>query len=164
MPSIVQKDCVVGVAYVLKDKAEEVLDESLDEPLYYLHGHKNIIEGLEKNLEGMRVGEEKDIVVLPLDGYGEYHSDLVMAFDKSSFPEDVELEIDAELSAETPDGTVMFRVKEIGDTEVLMDANHPLAGETLYFHVKINSIRTATSDELSHGHIHGPDGHDDHDH
>ncbi len=154
------KDSVVGFTYVLKDSEGIVLDESSDsEPLEYLHGHQNIISGLESELEGLSIGDKKDIIIQPQDGYGLPQDDLIQSFPKNSFPDDIELEVGLELQADTPNGPMAFIVLEIRESEVVMDGNHPLAGEVLHFSVDIKSIRSATPDELSHGHSHGAHGH-----
>ncbi len=156
--NLVTKDLVVGFSYTLKDSQGTILDQS-DEPLEYLHGYNNIITGLEKALDGLKVGDKKDVTVEPMEGYGLVHEHLVHAFPKESFPPDLALEVGAELQAETPEGPMIFTVKEIRENEVLMDGNHPLAGETLYFSVEIKSMRPATAEESEHGHVHGPHGH-----
>jgi FKBP-type peptidyl-prolyl cis-trans isomerase SlyD len=159
----ITQDKVVGFTYILKDSEGIVLDESSDsEPLEYLHGHQNIISGLESELEGLQVGDKKDIIIQPQDGYGLPQDSLIQSFPKTSFPDDIELEVGLELQADTPNGPMAFIVMEIKEDEVIMDGNHPLAGETLFFAVEIKSVRPATQEELDHGHAHGAHGHHHH--
>jgi FKBP-type peptidyl-prolyl cis-trans isomerase SlyD len=155
---LVQSNNVVGFSYVLKDSEGVIIDQS-ETPLEYLHGSKNIIQGLEKALEGLQIGDKKEVVVSPEEGYGEVQEQLVHAFPRSDFPPDLGLEVGLELQADTPEGPMIFLVKEIREEDVLMDANHPLAGETLHFSVEIKTIREATEEEKDHGHVHGPGGH-----
>ena len=110
-------------------------------------------------MAGLVIGDKKSFSVSPKEGYGEYNKELVVSFEKTTFPPDLEINIDDELSADTPDGPVMFTVLEIGETDVLMDANHPLAGKALHFDIEVVSMRSATKEEIEHGHVHGADHH-----
>jgi len=159
----ITKNQVVGFTYTLRDAQNTILDESKEQTLEYLHGFDNIIPGLEKNLEGLVIGDKKVVKVSPEEGYGTYQEDLLFTFPKTAFPDDLELKVGIELEAQTPQGAGVFRVKEIQTNDVIMDANHPLAGETLFFDVEIKSIREATKEELEHGHVHG-EGHHHHHH
>ncbi len=149
----ISKNSVAGFSYTLKDSDGAILDQS-DNPLEYLHGHKNIIQGLEKELEGLTIGDKKDVVVQPEDGYGLIHDDLIVAFPKTSFPPDLSLKVGMELETDTEQGPMVFVVREIRDQDILMDGNHPLAGEVLHFSVEIKTLRDATPEELDHGHVH----------
>jgi FKBP-type peptidyl-prolyl cis-trans isomerase SlyD len=155
----VQKDKVVSFLYTLKDDQGTILDESKEQPLEYLHGYKNIIKGLETALEGLSVGDKKEVKVEPTEGYGLHHDSLIETFEKSQFPEELELEPGIELQVQTPEGPMIFSVKSIDGDKVTLDGNHPLAGETLYFSIEISDIRDAHPEEIAHGHVHGPDGH-----
>lgn len=161
MSNQVKLNQVVGFTYVLKDSSGTILDESLQEPLEYLHGYENIVPGLEAALEGLSVGDKTEAVVLPEDGYGIWEEQLIQPFPKDAFPDDLELKVGLELESETEEGAIILRVKEILEDEVLMDGNHPLAGETLHFSVTIKSIRPALPEEISHGHVHS-EGHHHH--
>lgn len=162
MSDKVEKNRVVGFTYILKDSSGKVLDESQQEALEYLHGHDNIVPGLETALTGLTVGDKKDVTVLPEDAYGLWEEELIQPFPKDAFPDDLELAVGLELETETDEGGVILRVKEIREDEVLMDGNHPLAGETLYFSVVIQSIRSATAEEIDHGHVHSKGHHHHH--
>lgn len=153
---------IVTLEYTLKSDTGEVLDTSDGvEPLSYLHGADQIVPGLERVLEGLEVGAVKDVVVSPEDGYGELDPEAKFSIPRGSFPSDI-AEGD-QLVGEDDDGNAMpVRVISIKDDEVMVDANHPLAGQTLHFHVEVKDVRAATEEELEHGHAHGADGTEEH--
>lgn len=157
----VQEDSVVAMHYVLKDDSGSVLDASREgEPLHYLHGHQNIVPGLEAALTGAAVGETRNVTVAPADGYGERDEDMILRVPREQLPPDLTPEVGMVLGMETPHGhSVPVRVTEVHPTHVMLDANHELAGVTLHFSVTIDSVRKATPEELRHGHVHGPGGH-----
>jgi FKBP-type peptidyl-prolyl cis-trans isomerase SlyD len=159
MSDKIAQNMVVGFTYTLKDAKGQVLDESTVEPLEYLHGFQNIIPGLEVALEGLQIGDKKDVTVQPDQGYGLWEAELIQPFPKSAFPEDLSLEIGMELEAESGHGPIILRVKDIQENQVLMDGNHPLAGEVLNFQVEIKSIRQAAKEEIEHGHVHSKGHH-----
>lgn len=155
----VADNMAVGIAYELRLDDNRLLDQAPeDDPLFYLHGQGNIIEGLEDALSGMEVGAETDVVVAPADGYGDVDPDAYRLVPYDAFPADMQVAEGLEVELNDPDqsGRIYAVVSELHEDEVLMDLNHPLAGETLHFHVKIVSVRPATETELDHGHIHGP--------
>jgi FKBP-type peptidyl-prolyl cis-trans isomerase SlyD len=154
----VAKDKVVSIDYTLTVQGEVVDTSTGSEPLVYLHGHGSIIPGLEKALTGLSQGDSINVRVEPEEGYGEYDEDGEEAHARSEFPEDVE--VGSMFVGETEDGDeVMLTVVAVDDDTVTVDRNHPLAGEVLSFDVTVREVRDATSDELEHGHAHGPDGH-----
>lgn len=158
----VTDDKVISIKYRLTSDAGEVLDESQDEPLEYLHGHDNIVPGLEKALDGLDVGAKKKVTVQPEDAYGDYDDDLQMTAELAEFGDDVP-EVGMVIELEDDDGEVVEAlVTKIEKDLVHLDANDPLAGKTLHFEVEIVGIREATPDELEHGHPHG-DGCEDED-
>ncbi|MCZ8342685.1 MAG: peptidylprolyl isomerase [Leptospira sp.] len=161
MSNTITKGKVVGFAYHLKNSQGETLDKS-DEPLLYLHGWQNIIPGLEKELEGLVDGDSKDVTVPPEDGYGTYNETLVFQVPKSELPAEADLQVGMEFQTDTPDGRMVLYLQEIRESDVILNGNHPLAGETLHFSVTIKSIREATKEEMQHGHVHGPGGHHHH--
>jgi FKBP-type peptidyl-prolyl cis-trans isomerase SlyD len=152
---------VVGIDYKLHLGDGEIVDQSEGEPLSYLHGEGQIVPGLEQALEGLDVGDQKQVVVSPADGYGEHDARGVQEVSRQAFPADFKPEPGMQLVAEAPNGEpVQFVVKEVRADTVLVDFNHPLAGETLHFDVTVREVRAATEDELAHGHAHGPEGHE----
>lgn len=161
----IQHNAVVGMHYTLKNDDGEVIDSSEGgTPLVFIQGHGNIIHGLESALAGLKVGDSKDVVVEPADGYGEYDDELVQEVPRSAFEGIDTLEVGMQFHADTEDGIVPITVMEISDDVITVDGNHELAGERLHFSVTIDSIREATAEELAHGHIHGDDDEHCHDH
>jgi FKBP-type peptidyl-prolyl cis-trans isomerase SlyD len=156
----VADDLVVTIDYTLTVDGE-VFDSSEEEgPLDYLHGHGNIIFGLEKELTGMQVGESKTVLLEPEEGYGEVDSEAFFDLPREEFPDDVPLEIGIELEITDNDGEMMFaKIVEVDEDNVRLDTNHPLAGKTLQFDVTVNGIREATAEEIEHGHAHYGNGH-----
>ena len=154
MSSTIANDHVVEIHYTLTNDSGEVIDESTDAPLKYLHGHGNIIQGLEEELEGKSVGDAFKATVPPEKGYGVRHDDMKQIVEKSAFG-DTPIEIGMQVAAETDDGEqVPFVITEITDDKVTIDGNHPLADMTLIFDVKVASIRVAVKEEIEHGHVH----------
>lgn len=156
----VNQDKVVTIAYTLKDDAGQIIDSSEQHgDLAYLHGHQNIVEGLEDALAGKQPGDTVETSVVPEKGYGERHDQLVFSVPRSNMP-DGDLEPGMQFAAQDKEGNQqVVTLVEVGDEEVKLDANHPLAGQTLHFNVTVNDVRDATEQELEHGHVH-TDGHD----
>ena len=153
---------VVSLDYTLRLDNGQVMDSSEGrDPLEFIQGQGQIIPGLEKELYGMAVDDEKKVVVAPGDAYGELEPDNFEWVERGAFPADMELIEGMGLRMrDSNSGEVMEAyVAEISSDRVKLDFNHPLAGETLHFQVKIAGLRDATSEELAHGHVHGPDGH-----
>ena len=156
------KDTVVTVDYRLTLPDGEVVEISEPgDPLIYLHGHEDIVPGLEKALEGKGVGDRVQAIVPPEEAYGEYDPEGVEEVDRAEFPAEMELEVGGVITAtDEEDDEVEFLVKEIKGDRVVVDFNHPLAGKTLHFDVTIREIRPATEVELEHGHVHGDGEHE----
>ena len=148
----VSSDAVVSISYTLTDDEGTIMDSNEGRPaLVYLHGHDNIIPGLEKGLEGAEVGDKRKVDVAPVDGYGEVDPDQVFEVPKAEFPEELPLEEGMEFCAETPSGDMTITVTEVRDTTVVVDANHPLAGVTLHFDVEVLDVRPGSVEELQMG-------------
>lgn len=157
----IQQDSVVTLHYTLKDDSGKVLDSSEGrEPLAYLHGHGNLVPGLERELTGRSAGEKLSVTVAPAEGYGERDERLVQQVPRRSFKGVANLRVGMRLRAETDQGPIGVHVTRIAGDMVTVDANHPLAGQNLNFEVEITEVRAATGEELSHGHVHGPGGHE----
>jgi FKBP-type peptidyl-prolyl cis-trans isomerase SlyD len=152
----VKKDAVVEMHYTLKNDAGEVVDSSKgQDPMPFIQGRGNIIPGLEKALEGMKIGDTCDVSVEPKDGYGVHHAEGIQEIPKEALQGIENLEIGMELQSQDEQGNpFIVRVEEIKDDVIIINANHPLAGQTLHFNVSIESVREATADELEHGHVH----------
>ncbi|MFC4452939.1 peptidylprolyl isomerase [Deinococcus sonorensis] len=156
----IAQDKVVEIEYVLQVDGEVVDQSEQGDPLVYLHGHNNIIPGLEKALEGKQEGDQLSVTVSPEEGYGERDDENVQVLPRADFDDDVE--VGASYFAQSDDGSVTpFTVLEVNGDDVTVDFNPPLAGQTLNFDVKVLSVRDATEDELAHGHAHGDGVHDD---
>ena len=156
----VAQDSVVTLHYTLKDDAGTVLDSSSpQEPLAYLHGHGNLIPGLEKELEGKNAGDALTVTVAPADGYGEYDERLVQSVPRRSLRGIKDIKPGMHLHAQTEDGPRTVTVTKVLGDMVTLDGNHPLASKSLHFDVRIEDVRPATEEELSHGHVHGAHGH-----
>ncbi|HTY93392.1 MAG TPA: peptidylprolyl isomerase [Steroidobacteraceae bacterium] len=156
----IQKDSVVTLHYTLKDDAGEVIDSSAGgDPLAYLHGHGNLVAGLERELTGKVAGDSVNVKLTPAEGYGEYDAAMVQRVPRRQFKGIANIHVGMKLHAQTQDGPREVTVTQVlGDT-VTIDANHPLAGKNLNFAIEITDVRDATTEELEHGHVHGAHGH-----
>jgi len=141
---------VYEIEYTVKNSKGEVVDSNVGaEPLKFIAGKGEIIPGLEKEVEKMEVGEEKEVVVKADEAYGQRNEDLVQTLPKEQF-EGIELQKGMTLYGQTPDGQVVaVTVVDFDDNSVTIDYNHPLAGENLTFNVKVLSKRDATLEELA---------------
>ncbi len=156
----IKQDTVVTIHYVLRDDAGEIIDQSAEgEPLAYLHGHGNLIAGLERELEGKARGDKLKVQISPADAYGEYSKDLLQKIPRRALKGIGKVTVGMRLQAETAQGPRSVTVTQITGDMVTLDANHPLAGKKLHFEVEIDDVRAATEEELAHGHVHGPGGH-----
>lgn len=157
---VVAADKVVLIHYTLRNDEGKVLDSSSGgQPLAYIHGHGNLIPGLEKELEGKPAGEKLAVKVEPGEGYGERNAALVQRVPRRSFG-GAAVKPGMQFQAQTSSGEARIAtVTGIQGDMVTVDMNHPLAGEHLHFEVEIAEIRDATEEELAHGHVHGPGGH-----
>lgn len=155
-PDQIAQDKVVDLEYKLTVNGEVVDQSEPGEPLTYLHGHSNIIPGLEKALEGKLVGDAFQEIIQPEDGYGERDEDNTEELAREDFEDDIE--IGETYYAQAEDGSVIpFTVMDVSGDTVKVDFNPPLAGMVLTFDVKVVGVRDATAEELEHGHAHTPD-------
>ena len=147
---------VVSFHYTLTNTAGEQLDSSDGrDPLTYLHGRGGIIEGLQAELDGKSAGDEFDAVIAPENAYGVASADLIQQVPLDALSGVENLAVGMHLQSRGQDGTVHNLVVEaIDDTTATLNGNHPLAGETLHFAVKVEAVREATEEELEHGHAH----------
>ncbi len=157
----VAKDRVVTLHYTLKLEDGSTLESSEGkEPLVYLHGTGNIIPGLEKGLEGKTAeDDEVSITVTPAEAYGEYNPELQMRMPIKNIKSQGKLKANTMAIIETEEGQRQVMVIKVGRFHADVDANHPLSGQTLVFEVNIDSVREASTEEIEHGHVHGPGGH-----
>ena len=159
--SVVEAGKVVSIGYVLKDGDGTVLDRSSDDqPLYYLHGHGNLVAGLEEKLTGLAVGAEAHVVVPPEKGYGPRNRGKIFEIPRSNLPPSVKPQRGMQLTVNGPNNQRLpVWIVKVNGNILTVDPNHPLAGVTLAFDVKVIAVRDATDEEKAHGHAHGPDGH-----
>ncbi|MBZ4335725.1 peptidylprolyl isomerase [Corallococcus interemptor] len=150
---------VVALDYRLHLGDGQIIDQSgPGQPLAYLHGHKQIVPGLEGALDGLGVGESKQVVVTPEQGYGVHKPEGVRNVPRTMLPTTYLPQVGGTLMAQTEDGDVPLRIIAVNPDSVVVDLNHPLAGKTLHFDVTVREVRDATQEELAHGHVHGPGG------
>ncbi|MDK9779152.1 MULTISPECIES: peptidylprolyl isomerase [unclassified Vibrio] len=164
----IEKNVVASLAYKVMLEDGVVVDQSTSEaPLDYLHGHNNLITGLEKELEGKVAGDKFSVTVAPEDAYGDHNDALVQRVPADVFQGVDQIEVGMRFLADTDQGPIPVEVTEVDGDEVVVDGNHMLAGQTLTFEVEVMATREATAEEIEHGHIHqgggGGCGHD-HDH
>jgi len=156
----IESNSVVTLHYTLKDNDGEIIDQSDDGSFLYLHGAMNIIPGLENALSGKSAGDELSVKVSPQDGYGEKQEDQIQQVPKDMFDNIDEIKHGVQFHAQSPEGeAVVVTVIEVKDDVVVIDGNHALAGVELNFEVKIVDVREASAEEIEHGHVHGPHGH-----
>lgn len=151
--------CVVSIHYVLTNADGEQLDASDGGPLTYLHGHKNIVPGLEEALTDRSPGDEFDVQIPPEQAYGVRSEELVQDVPRAAFEGIDKIEPGMQFQAQTPQGAQLITVQSVDGDQVRIDGNHPLAGVALHFKVQVVEVREATAEEKQHGHVHGPGGH-----
>ncbi|MEQ1622696.1 MAG: peptidylprolyl isomerase [Methylococcales bacterium] len=156
----VAENFAVSIHYTLTNDEGEVIDTSEgDEALAYLHGYGNIISGLESALEGKAVGDKFKVRIEAEDAYGEVEDDRIQIISREMFEGVDELEVGQQFHADVSAGPGVITIINIDGDDVTIDGNHPLAGVALTFDVEIVDIRPATSEEITHGHVHGAGGH-----
>ncbi len=158
----IKENSAVSFHYTLTDDDGQQLDSSAGkEPLAYLHGAGNIIPGLENALTGKAVGDSMVVAVSAAEGYGEVQKELIQEVPRSAFQGVDTIEVGMQFEAQTGQGgNVPVTVTAVSEEVVTVDGNHPLAGKNLNFDVSIEDVRDATEEELAHGHVHGPGGHE----
>ncbi|EAT11480.1 peptidylprolyl isomerase [Bermanella marisrubri] len=158
----IEKDKVVTIEFTVKNAdTNEVIESSVGaEPLLYLHGHNNLVPGLENALTGKAVGDNYSVQVAPEEGYGVHDDSLIQEVPREMFQGVENIQVGMEFTADGPQGPVVVEVKSVDDKVVTVDANHPLASVTLAFEGEVKDVRDATAEELEHGHVHGPGGHE----
>ena len=154
----------VAIEFTLKDDAGEVIETSVGKkPLWYLHGLGNLVPGLEKELAGKKAGDVVDVKLAPEDGYGPYDDKELRKVPLRKFKAP-RVQVGGRYQIQSEDGRRVVLVKSVSGDYAQVDGNHPLAGKTLHFNVKVVEVREATDDEQAHGHVHDPAGHGHHHH
>lgn len=157
----IAKDTVVSLHYTLSDAEGNQIDKS-KQPMVYLHGgYGNTLPKIEAALEGQDTGYTTTIDVEPDDAFGYYDEQLVKVEPRNRLPEQLEvgMQFEGMVEGEGSPHRVVFTLTEFNDEQVTLDGNHPLAGLSLRFDLNVTDVRTATTEEISHGHVHGPHGH-----
>ena len=156
----IAQDSVVSIHYTLTSDAGEVLDSSSGgEPLAYLQGHGNLIPGLERELQGKQSGDKLKVRIAPADAYGEHDAELIQEVPRTAFQGVTDIQVGMQFQAQSNHGPRTVTITKVAADTVTVDGNHPLAGQHLNFEVEVTNVRSATDEELSHGHVHGPGGH-----
>ena len=145
----IAKHKVVSIDYTLTDDQGEVIDTSDGkEPLSYIQGTGSIIPGLENALEGKTTGDSLEVTIAPEEGYGEHDESLLVTVPRDRFEDGSEVTVGARFQTPTEHGMRIVTIVKVEQDTVTVDANHPLAGATLNFDVKVLEIRDATSEEI----------------
>ena len=150
---------VVSMTYELRDSEGNIL-ESSTEPVSYLHGgYDNIFPRVEEELHGKSVGESVEISLEPADAFGDYDEELVQMEPIAAFPSK-DLKVGQQFEGEDESGEViLYTITNIDDGKVVVDGNHPWAGERVLFKATVTGVRKAVDEEVAHGHVHGAGGH-----
>lgn len=153
------KDTVVTITYELKDREGKKLEQS-DKPVSYLHGgYDGIFPAVEEALHGKSAGESCEVTLDPDNAFGEYDENLMRVEPRHLFPENIEVGMQFEGAPEGTEDVMIYTITDIAEDKVIVDGNHPLAGQTLVFNCKIDEVRAAIDEEIAHGHVHGAHGH-----
>lgn len=154
----IDKNAAVTLQYKVSDTQGKVL-ESSDTPTVYLHGgYGNTLAKIEDALQGQEKGFATTLLLEPVDAFGLHDDNLLRSIPKSQFPPGVK--VGGQLEGHSDDGThIAFTVMKIKGDTVLLDGNHPFAGKTLRFAIKVIDVRAASEEEIAHKHVHGEHGH-----
>ena len=156
----IKKNTVVYLQYELRSEEGELLEDNFNnDPIAVLQGQGNIIRGLDRALLGHEQGDEFEVIVPPLDGYGLRQDDQVQRVSKKYFTNPKALKAGMETQLRTEQGTRLVTVVKVGGKVIDVDTNHPLAGKTLHFKIRITEVREANSSEIAHRHAHADGGH-----
>ena len=154
----IERGRVVTLAYELRNARGEALEEE-GASLAYLHGYGGIFPKVEQELEGKQVGHEMALTLEPVDAFGEYDAELMRVEPRDRFPDTLELGMQFEgVPGGRDEEARIYTVTDITDEAVVVDGNHPLAGERLWFKCSVQEVRPASSEELQHGHAHEDPG------
>ena len=157
----ITQNSVAVIDYTLKDDDDNIIDQSADGTFAYLHNGRNIIAGLETALLEKQSGDQLNVTVEPAQAYGERDLAQIQRIPREMFPADAEIQAGMQFQGESPEGdATLVTVAELDGDTVVVDGNHPLAGMKLHFDVTVVDVREASQEELEHGHVHGPGGHD----
>ena len=151
---------VVSFHYTLRDPSGRVIDSSAGgEPVTFLEGAGQVIEGLDEQLRIAAAGEKARVIVPAKKAYGERDPAQVQRVKRALLPVEGDLNVGDQFQTDQDRFAPVVTVQAIEGDDVLLDANHPLAGVDLTFDVEVVAVREPTASELEHGHAHGPGGH-----
>jgi FKBP-type peptidyl-prolyl cis-trans isomerase SlyD len=158
---IIAQDTVVTLSYELSDSDGNVLEEAGSKLAYIHGGYEGIFPKVEAGLAGKAAGAELALSLDPEDAFGDYDENLIRIEPKEVFPANVTvgMQFEGVPPGEDDDRWVVYTVTDIADGQVVVDGNHPLAGERLLFKCTVSDVRAATVEELTHKHVHGEHGH-----
>ncbi len=152
----IAKDTVVTLNYSVSDDEGNIVDGGA-QPLVYLHGgYGGIFDRIEEELQDKTVGDAIEVKLEPEEAFGEYDAELVVIEPRNLFPDDIEVGMQFERASEDAEDDALFTITDIAEDKVVVDGNHPLAGLALIFACTVAEVRTASGEELAHGHVHGP--------
>lgn len=151
----IEKDKVVSMSYSICNKEGRLLEvRSPDDPVEFLVGHGHILKILEEKIIGQTEGFMGEFIFMPEDAHGEYRTDLVIQMERSQFPDNIDIQKGMKFESMGPDGKpIALHILDIVDDKILVDGNHPLAGETLKFEIRILDIREAAKEEIARGQV-----------
>jgi FKBP-type peptidyl-prolyl cis-trans isomerase SlyD len=155
----IAKDTVVTLTYQLFAVDGELIEQT-EEAVSYLHGgYDSIFPLVERELEGKAVGDTCEVRLEPDDAFGDYEADLVRVEPRELFPPNLKVGMQFEGNSEDSGQTRVYTVTDVADDKVVVDGNHPLAGQAVVFSCVVTEVRAASQEELAHGHVHGAHGH-----
>jgi FKBP-type peptidyl-prolyl cis-trans isomerase SlyD len=155
----ITRNTVVALQYELSDTDGNLIEKT-DTPVEYLHGgFAGIFLLVEQALDGKSEGDSCQVKLEPDDAFGDYDAELVHVESREKFPQNVEVGMQFEGAVESGGDALVYTVTDIAEEKIVVDGNHPLAGQTLHFSCTVSGVRTATAEELEHGHVHGEHGH-----
>jgi FKBP-type peptidyl-prolyl cis-trans isomerase SlyD len=158
----IAKNTVVTLNYRVTDSDGGLVDAG-EQPIVYLHGgYDGIFPLIEESLQGKGVGDALEVRLEPEDAFGDYDAERVMIEPRSLFPENIEVGMQFERATEEGDDGELYTITDIAEDKVVVDGNHPLAGMALVFSCTVAEVRAASTEEVGHGHVHGPDSHHHH--
>ncbi|MFC0048041.1 FKBP-type peptidyl-prolyl cis-trans isomerase [Rheinheimera tilapiae] len=159
---IITQDSVVQLHYRVSEAQDLIEDSASGEPMLYLHGHQNMLPAIEQALAGKAAGDELTLVVAPKDAYGERDENAIQSVQVKHLKGAKKWAPGMTAIIETEQGPRQVKIVKMGMFKADVDVNHPLAGKTLTFELKVVSVRAASAEEVAHGHAHGVGGHHHH--
>ena len=161
----IEKDKVVSLEFVLRDAKGHVIQSTKEgNTLDYLHGHSNLISGLESELEDKLAGDEFKIELSPENGYGLWNERKIQIVQREKLSELPDIKVGMQIFGRRENQKTPMMVIDVDDEHVTLDLNHPLAGKVLFYEVKIAAVRDATSEEIANHKPHKADGGSGHEH